>query len=115
MLESLGTEIRPSVMSGYYFSYFTFQLYRPAGIRGRRRVGEGELHTAGVLIAVGVPCLVLHTQAQHAQHAQDTEDRLTGDHGGKYCCTAQTGLAVHQSSLYCHSHILQVNCNTVTL
>ena len=48
-----------------------------------------ELHTA-VLVAVGVPCLVLHA---------DSEDRLMGDLGGKYCCTIQTGLHVQHSTV----------------
>ena len=84
MLESLGTEIRSSVKSGYNCSFVTFQLYRPAGIRGRRAVGEWELHTARVLVTVGVACLVLHT---HSGDTEDTQDRLMGDLGGKYCCT----------------------------
>ena len=77
MLDSLGTEISfDKTKSSLDIIGFTFQLYRPAGIRWRG--GVRELHTAGVLVAVGVPCLVLHT---------DCQDRLMGDLGGKYCCT----------------------------
>lgn len=65
MLDSLGTEMSfDKRKSSLDIICFTFQLYRPAGIRWRG--GLRELHTAGVLVAVGVPCLVLHTDC-HGQ------------------------------------------------
>ena len=67
MLDSLGTEILSdeTLTREVWILLVTFQLYRPAGLRWRGGVGERELHTARVLVAVGVPGLVLHTHSQH--------------------------------------------------